>query len=94
MDSARRLPAFSTLVSVGLLVFSVSVVFGNVLPTRARLIATDKAVQEQERENLALEDAIRADELRAHRLQHDPWTIERVLRDELRLAPADDRVVR
>lgn len=89
-----RLPRLTTVVSLGLLLFAGTVVVGNVLPTRARLIATEKAVLEQERRNLALEDAIRAHELEAERLQHDPWTLERVLRDELRLAPEGDRRLR
>src|SRR5262245_63416846 len=79
---------------VGLLTFAAGVVFGNVLPTRAELAATERRLERQRAENERLK--LRMAELSAEseRLAKDPWRTERILRDQLKMSGEDEVIVR
>ncbi len=79
---------------VGLLTFAAGVLFGNVLPTRAELAATERRLDEQRAANEHLK--LRMAELSAEteRLAKDPWRTERILRDQLKMSGDDEVIVR
>jgi cell division protein FtsB len=79
---------------VSLLTFAAAVVFGNVLPTRAELAATQRRLDEQCRENEKLKRRIAALTADADRLEKDPWLTERILRDQLKMSAGDEVIVR
>ena len=79
---------------VGLLTFAAGVVFGNLLPTRAELAATQRRLDEQREENERLKRRIDGLTERAQRLEKDPWLTERILRNELRMSAEDEVIVR
>lgn len=77
-----------------LLGFALSVLLGNYLPTRADTAATERALEDQRTLNHALAERIRRAEADAARIEHDPWTHERILRDELRMTRPGEVIVR
>jgi cell division protein FtsB len=77
-----------------LLGFAFSVVVGNYLPTRADTAATERAVEEQRRENRESAERIRRAEAEAERLQKDPWATERILRDQLHMSRKGEVLIR
>ena len=79
---------------VGLLTFAAGVIFGNVLPTRGALAATQRKLDEQNEENARLKRRIGELTLRADRLAKDPWLTERILRDELKMSADGEVIVR
>lgn len=79
---------------VGLLTFATGLVFGNVLPTRAELAATQRRLDEQRAENLRLQQRIEELASRADRLAKDAWLTERILRDELRMSGDNEIIIR
>ena len=79
---------------VGLLTFAAGVVFGNLLPTRAELAATQQRLDEQRDENERLKRRVADLAARAERLEKDPWLTERILRNELRMSTEDEVIVR
>ena len=79
---------------VGLLTFAAGVVFGNLLPTRAELAATQRRLDEQRQENERLKRRIDGLAAHAQRLEKDPWLTERILRNELRMSADDEVLVR
>lgn len=79
---------------VGLLTFAAGVVFGNLLPTRAELAATQRRLDEQRDENERLKQQITGLTEHARRLEKDPWLTERILRNELRMSAEDEVIVR
>ena len=79
---------------VGLLTFAAGVVFGNLLPTRAELAATQRRLDDQREENERLKRRIEALGAHAQRLEKDPWLTERILRNELRMSAEDEVIVR
>lgn len=83
-----------SLLTLGLLAFSLSVLCGNYLPTRATTAATERALAEQRAENRSLAERIRAAEQRALLLERDPWTNERFLRDTLHMSRQGEVLVR
>lgn len=95
---AASLPSLRTVgwtALVGVLsVYSLSVIWTNVLPTRNTLAATEQRLRELERENLAYESMLRRTELECELLERDPWTVERILRDEYRMSRPGELVVR
>ncbi len=90
-------PARSLLVPVvGLLLGGVTlaILIGNVVPTRARIAATQRALDAQHEENRRLGEERQRLEREAERLATDPWTVERVLRDEYRMSHPEELIVR
>ena len=81
-------------VVVGLLTFAAAVVFGNVLPTRAELAATQRRLDAQRAENSMLRRRIVQVEAEAERLAKDPWQTELILRNELRMTADGEVIVR
>lgn len=79
---------------VGLLTFAAGLVFGNVLPTRAELVATQRRLDDQRAENARLQQRIRDLSTRADRLAKDSWLTERILRDELKMSGDNEVIVR
>ncbi len=79
---------------VGLLAFAASVVFGNVIPTRAEFAATQKRLEDQRAENERLRRRIAELDGKAGRLVKDPWLTERILRDELHMSGDREVIVR
>lgn len=79
---------------VGLLTFAAGVVFGNLLPTRAELAATQRRLDDQREENERLKRRIAGLNAHAQRLEKDPWLTERILRNELRMSAEDEVIVR
>jgi cell division protein FtsB len=79
---------------VSLLGFSAFVVFGNVLPTRRELAATQIRLEELRAENDGLRRRIAELDARSKRLEKDPWATERILRDELKMSGDDEVIVR
>ena len=79
---------------VGFLTFAAGVIFGNVLPTRGALAATQRKLEEQHDENARLKRRIEELKLRADRLAKDPWLTERILRDELKMSGEGEIIVR
>jgi cell division protein FtsB len=79
---------------VGLLTFAAAVVFGNVLPTRAELAATQRRLDDQREENDHLRRRIADLTERAQRLEKDTWQTERILRDELKMSADNEVIVR
>jgi cell division protein FtsB len=79
---------------VGLLTFAAGVVFGNVLPTRAEAAATQRRLDDTRAENERLRRRIAALADDARRLEKDPWTTERLLRDEFRMSAEDEVLIR
>ncbi len=88
--SARLAPALVVL----LLTFAAGLVFGNVLPTRAELAATERRLDEQRAENVRLQKRIEDLASRADRLAKDSWLTERILRDELRMSGDNEVIIR
>jgi cell division protein FtsB len=88
--SARIGPALVVL----LLTFAAGLVFGNVLPTRAELAATERRLEEQRAENERLQERIEDLSARAARLEKDAWLTERILRDELRMSGDNEVIIR
>ena len=79
---------------VSLLTFAAGVVFGNVLPTRAELAATQRRLDDQRAENARLKRRIAALDADAERLAKDPWLTEHIVRDELKMSADDEVIVR
>jgi cell division protein FtsB len=79
---------------VVLLTFAAGVVFGNVLPTRAELAATQRRLDGQRAENDRLRRRIAELSARAQRLEKDTWQTERILRDELKMSSDNEIIVR
>jgi cell division protein FtsB len=79
---------------VGLLTFAAGLVFGNVLPTRAELVATQRRLDDQRAENARLQKRIDDLSARADRLAKDAWLTERILRDELKMSGDNEVIVR
>lgn len=79
---------------VGLLSFTAAVVFGNILPTRAELGATQRRLDDQRAENDRLRRRIEQLSVRAERLEKDPWLTECILRDELKMSGENEVIVR
>jgi cell division protein FtsB len=79
---------------VGLLTFAAGVVFGNVLPTRAELAATQRRLDVQRAENERLKRRIAELSAQAQRLEKDTWQTERILRDELKMSADNEVIVR
>jgi cell division protein FtsB len=79
---------------VALLTFAAGVVFGNVIPTRAELAATQRRLDDTRAENARLKQRIADLSRAAQRLEKDPWTTERILRDELKMSGEDEVIVR
>jgi len=77
-----------------LLAFAAGVVFGNVLPTRFELAATERRLEETRAENERLQQRIVELTRDADRLAKDPWRTERILRDELKMSGDDEVIVR
>lgn len=77
-----------------LLGFALFVVVGNYLPTRADTASTIRGLDEQRRENRELAERIRRAENEAERLEKDPWSNERILRDELRMSKKGEVIIR
>ena len=82
------------ILTIGLLAFAASVLVGNYLPARASSAATEHALGEQRRENRALTERIRVAEAGVQRLEKDPWTHERFLRDKLHMTRPGEILVR
>lgn len=79
---------------VVLLTFATAVVFGNVLPTRAELAATQRRLDAQRAENEKLRRRIAETRAEADGLAKDPWQTERILRDDLKMSAPDEVIVR
>ncbi len=79
---------------VGLLTFAAGVVFGNVLPTRVRLAATERRLSDERAENDRLKARIADLNAETGRLAKDPWRTERILRDQLKMSADDEVIVR
>ncbi|MCE9634303.1 MAG: septum formation initiator family protein [Planctomycetes bacterium] len=77
-----------------LLGFAFFVVVGNYLPTRADTASTIRGLDEQRRENRELAERIRRAENEAERLEKDPWTNERILRDQLHMSRKGEVIIR
>jgi cell division protein FtsB len=80
--------------TLSLLGFAACVIVGNWLPTRAATAATERAVEEQRRENRELAERIRRAEAEAVRLEKDPVLHERILRDQLRMSKPGEVLIR
>jgi cell division protein FtsB len=98
VDEPSRLQRLSawlrpTLV-VGLLTFAAGVVFGNVIPTRAELAATERRLDEQRAVNERLKLKMAELHAETERLAKDPWRTERILRDQLKMSGDDEVIVR
>ena len=79
---------------ISLLTFAAGVVFGNVLPTRAELAATQRRLDVQRAENDRLKRRIAELSAHAQRLEKDTWQTERILRDELKMSGDNEIIVR
>lgn len=77
-----------------LLGFAFFVIVGNYLPTRADTASTIRGLDEQRRENRELAERIRRAESEAERLAKDPWSNERILRDQLHMTRKGEVVIR
>ena len=77
-----------------LLTFATAVVFGNVLPTRAELAATQRRLDAQRAENERLRRRIVESRAEADGLAKDPWQTERILHDDLNMSAPDKVIVR
>lgn len=85
--------AWAALVA-GLSAYSLLTVWTNVLPTRRTLAATELRLQRLERQNESHERFLEAADRECEQLRYDPWTIERALRDELRMHRPGEQFVR
>jgi cell division protein FtsB len=79
---------------VCLLTFAAGVLFGNVVPTRAALAATQRRLDEQNEENARLKRRIEHLTKHAEELEKDPWLTEQILRDELKMSADGETIVR
>jgi len=80
--------------AVGLLAFATGVVFGNVLPTRMDLAATERRLETERAENAKLKARIAHLNAESERLAKDPWRTERILRDQMKMSGDDEVIVR
>lgn len=93
-DPAPRTPWLRLAVVLGLLTFSGVTLATNVLPTRDGLRATERTLEEQERENERTRQRI--EELRdeSDALTNDPWDVQRAVREEFRVTDEGEIRVR
>ena len=93
--AAFRPKTIAWTIVVGLLsAYSLSVMWTNILPTRHTLAATEQRLREVKHENEAYLTMLRHSDHEGELLERDPWTVQRILRDEFRMSKPGERIVR
>ena len=77
-----------------LLGYSAAVFVTNICPTRRTLAKSERHLEDLEKRNVQIEERTRALDAEAEQLVRDPWTVERILRDEYRMSNEGEVLVR